>query len=267
MNNVLYRSVDTNLRAAMRCYARVSPKGEARDYPGLSVASCGMNCAVFNSAMLSEPSSVNGLRRLLAMSDLHFRQRKLGWTFWLCEDMLSSEAMQTSRSLLREAGLDLIAQPPGMYAAALNPPRRSAAPLEMRPVRNVPETLDFAHLSSVIFNLPYPTSQAIYGTPELWTGCMRGWVGYLESQPVSIATVVIAGGVAGVYSVGTLPAFQCKGFAETMIRHALTHAREENGVEETVLQSTPEGMSLYTRLGYQPVTRFGVYLQEGPANH
>ncbi|HYO80572.1 MAG TPA: GNAT family N-acetyltransferase [Bryobacteraceae bacterium] len=264
---MLYRAVEANLRGAMRCYARVSPRGEARDYPGLTVASCGMNCAVFNSAMLTRPADSDDLRRLLAMSQLHFRQRSLGWTFWLCEDMLTDSATQAVRNALRDAGLALIAQPPGMYASALQPPRRAAARIAIREVNNPAVMLDFAHLSSVIFNLPFGTARSIYAVPELWTGDMRGWVGYLDSQAVCIATVVIAGGVAGVYSVGTLPAFQCRGYAESIMRHGLARAREDSGIEETVLQSTPEGMSLYTRLGYVPVTRFGVYLQEGPAVH
>ena len=101
MNNVDYRPVEANLRAAMRCYARVSPQGEARDYPGLSVAWSGLDTAVFNSALLNQPASVEELQRLLAMAEVHFRQRKVGWTFWLCNDMLRDGSLEAARSTAR----------------------------------------------------------------------------------------------------------------------------------------------------------------------
>ena len=264
MNNVDYRPVEANLRAAMRCYARVSSQGEARDYPGLSVAWCGLDCAVFNSALLNQPASIEELRRMLAMAELHFRQRKVGWTFWLCNDMLRGGSLEAARTAVREARLELIAQPPGMFVRHLAPPTRKLPELMIRKVRTAPETLDFAHLSSVIFNLSYRTAQAIYGNPDVWAGAMEGWVGYLDGQAVSLATVVIAAGVAGVYSVGTLPSHQRRGYAEVMIRHALGQC-PAGAVQGSVLQSTVEGMNLYTRLGYQPVTSFGVYIREGSA--
>jgi ribosomal protein S18 acetylase RimI-like enzyme len=57
--------------------------------------------------------------------------------------------------------------------------------------------------------------------------------------------------------------FQGRGCAETMMRHALSWARDTAGVEATVLQSTAQGLRLYKRLGYRAVTQFGVYLKEG----
>jgi GNAT superfamily N-acetyltransferase len=263
MNNVLHDVVERNLRAAMRCYARVSASGESRDYPGVTVTSCGFDCAVFNSAMLNAHSRQAELRRVLSLADVHFRQRHLGWTFWLCEDMLPEAERKRSKSLLHEMRMECIAQPPGMYAEQLSPPARAAAPIEIRRVGDAATRLDFAHLSSLIFSLGSQTSKDIYGSAELWNGCMAGWVGYFESRPATLTAVVIAAGVAGVYSVGTLPDMQGRGFAETMMRHALKWAYETGGVNATVLQSTPQGMRLYGRLGYRVVTRFGVYLNEG----
>lgn len=263
MSNVLYRTVEENLRVAMRCYSRVNAKGEARDYPGLSVASCGLNCAVFNSALLSGPARNGEFERLLALAGVHFRQRKLGWTFWLCDDLLPAPLQKEARNLFRNHGMSLIAQPPGMLAEQLNPPRRRAASLDIQRVHDAATRLDFAHLSSVIFALPFETSRHIYGSPELWQEPMTGWVGYLDGRAVSIVTVVIGGGALGVYSVGTLPEYQGRGFAETMMRHALACARQVSGMETSVLQSTAQGLNLYSRMGYRVVTRFGVYLNEG----
>jgi ribosomal protein S18 acetylase RimI-like enzyme len=261
-SEMLYRAVEENLRVAMRCYARISDLGEAREYPGLSVAFCGLPCSVFNSALLSEPAEEAGLRRLVTLADVHFGQRQVGWTLWLCEDLLLSRAKHSARSLMCDIGLDPIAQPPGMYADRLEPPRRQIRSLQIRRVEDERTRLDFAHLSSVIFSLPFHTARAVYGSAGLWAAPMTGWIGYFQDQAVSIVCVVIGAGAAGVYSVGTLPAFQGRGFAETLIRHALAHARESAGSDVSVLQSTAQGITLYSRMGFRTVTRFGVYINE-----
>jgi hypothetical protein len=39
----------------------------------------------------------------------------------------------------------------------------------------------------------------------------------------------------------------------------LEKAREEHGLERTILQSTAQGMPIYQRMGYKTVTRVLVY--------
>jgi ribosomal protein S18 acetylase RimI-like enzyme len=258
-----YRVVEENLRTAMRCYSRVSAQGEARDYPGIAVTWCGLPAAVFNSALLNCPANEQEFRAALSLAAVHFRQRGVGWTLWLCDDLLTDgDFRKKAREVAQRSGLDPIASPPGMYAERLSAPKHALPPLQFRPVKDAATRLDFAHLSSVIFSLPWETAQQIYAAEPLWTDPMYGWVGYLEGQAVTLAAVVIAAGAAGVYSVGTLPAFQRRGYAEAVVRHALAEVRPRVGSDVTVLQSTSMGMKLYTRMGYRPVTRFGVYMYE-----
>jgi ribosomal protein S18 acetylase RimI-like enzyme len=263
MNFVCWGPVEENLRVAMRCYARVSDRGETRDYPDLALTSCGMNCAVFNSAMLRALVDEARFRRAVTLAGTHFRHRELGWTFWLCNDLLPAPGHAAARQRFRQLGMEQIAQPPGMVAERLAPPRRPLADLEIRRVTDETTRMDFAHLSSVIFTLAADTARAVYGAPGLWQNPMQGWVAYHGQLPVSIVTVVVGGGALGVYSVGTLPEYQCRGYAETLMRHALDCARQSTGIERTVLQSTAQGLNLYTRLGYRTVTRFGVFINEG----
>jgi ribosomal protein S18 acetylase RimI-like enzyme len=201
--------------------------------------------------------------RLVALARLHFKQRNLGWTFWLCDDLLPPGLQKQARPYFRDSGMSLIAQPPGMFAEELLPPRRRPASIDIRQVHDVATRMDFAHLSSVIFSLPFETSRRIYGAVELWQYPMSGWVGYVDGRAVSLVTVVLGAEALGVYSVGTLPEYQGRGYAETMIRHALREASELTGLRTTVLQSTVQGLSLYSRMGYRVVTKFGVYLNEG----
>lgn len=258
-----YSVVEENLRIAMRCYSRVTEQGEARDYPGVAVTWCGLPASVFNSALLNAPANEIELLHALSLAGVHFRQRGVGWTLWLCDDLLTDEDLRKrARGIVQTNGLDAIASPPGMYAERLEPPKQALPSLRYKPVTDAATRLDFAHLSSVIFSLPYKTAQQIYACESLWADPMYGWIGYADGQAVTLAAVVIGAGAAGVYSVGTLPAYQRRGYAEAIVRHALAEARSQVGSEVTVLQSTSMGLKLYTRMGYRAVTRFGVYMYE-----
>lgn len=255
--------VDENLRAAMRCYARVGRGSEAWDAPDLAMTFSGLNCSVFNSAMVTAPNvNAKRLRALIAQAGRHYGSRKVGWTFWLCDDLLCSDVRTRTRAIFRESAMHMIATAPGMLAESMLPPVRRAADLSFRPIEDAERRWEFANISSTVFSLPFSVAREIYGSASLWGGPMKGWVGYHHGMPVSVISVVIAAGTAGVYSLGTLPQFQRRGFGECILRHALAQVREETGVETSVLQTTKQGMKLYMRLGYRVVTNFSVFVRE-----
>ncbi len=76
-------------------------------------------------------------------------------------------------------------------------------------------------------------------------------IGWLNDHPVGAGTVSLCGGEAGVYNVATLHSARRHGVATAVMaalhRHALQH-----GYTSTSLASSPMGMSMYQRLGYQP---------------
>jgi ribosomal protein S18 acetylase RimI-like enzyme len=84
-------------------------------------------------------------------------------------------------------------------------------------------------------------------------------VGYVDGEPVSTAATVFASGAIGVYNVATLPASQGRGYAEAVMRQAVSEAQRHHAVERTLLQSTPAGYHMYERMGYRTVTKVAVY--------
>ena len=261
----MYDVVERNLRAAMRAYALIGGGAEAREYPGVVLASSGLNVAVFNSAMLTAATS--SLEPLIATADTHFSARGLGWTFWLCEDLLKPhDTTGWMRSIFQYKGMLRIGDPPGMFADRLSPPVRPPAEMTFAPVTTQQTRLEFAHVASVVFSLTFGVSQRIYTSPGIWEPPCRGWIGYSNGNAVSIITTVFAADSVGVYSLGTLPQYQGRGFGETLMRHALEEARREWGVERSVLQATTQGMRLYLRMGYRVVTKFSIYMREGCAS-
>jgi ribosomal protein S18 acetylase RimI-like enzyme len=139
---------------------------------------------------------------------------------------------------------------------------RVPASLDCRRIQDERTRLDFAHISSVVFALPFLSAKRIYADPELWQAPMSGWIGYLNNKPVCVVTTVIAADAVGVYSLGTLPQHQCCGYGETLLRHAVEEARKETGISRSILQTTDEGFNLYLRIGYRVVTGFSVYTKE-----
>ena len=258
------QAVERNLRAAMRCYAFATPQGETRELPGLTLASSGIDFAVFNSAMLTAPVGVEAgeLDRRIQLARVHFDARGLGWSFWLCTDYLDGMMRKACRQTFGMHGMVNVAEPPGLYLRTLRPPGSKLPALEFRPVDGERERMDFIELAAIIFSLPYNISRMIYGPASTWESGMDGWVGYVDGRAVSVVTTVSAAGVAGVYSLGTLPQYQGRGYGQAILRYGLECARRKYGVDASVLQTTNSGMSLYKKLGYRKVAGFAVHVLE-----
>lgn len=255
--------VDRNLRAAMRLYSLATKRGEARDYPGLTVVSSGVDFSVFNSAMFTEPVEEAGvLERHIAQASVHFHARGVGWSVWASDNRFAPK-LGGGVEIFTRHGLRRIASPPGMHCDCLAPRERAPAALDCRPVADERTRATFAEVAALVFAVPYLVARAIYGGAEIWSGTMRGYVGYFEDAPCSIVAVVVAAEAAGIYSLGTLPQHRGRGFGETLMRFALEQTRAETGIGRTVLQATKAGMPLYRRLGYRVVSGVDVYVCEG----
>lgn len=256
------RAVAGNLVEAMRFFGRGREDAEVRDCPGVSLISCGLNYAAFNSAVFSAPvpTESDDLVQRIQTSAAHFEGLGLRWTSWLCEDFLDPALRRQLRTTFQRFGLSLLIDPPGLYADALLIPKRPLPTLQVRPVEDDSTRLAFAYITSVAFEIPLEICKQIYGSERAWAGSFKGYIGYVDGVPVTTAAVVVTGEVAGIYSVGTLPNFRRKGHAEAIMRTALESVKQRTGIEASVLQSTASGLSLYGRMGYRKMTRFRVYI-------
>jgi GNAT superfamily N-acetyltransferase len=257
-----WQPVEENLRRAMRLFSLATEQGEARDLPGLSLVSSGVDYPVFNSAMLSGPvNGRNDLDRRVALAGVHFSMRGLGWSFWLCKQQVrDASTLRRVEEVFAGRGLRRLTENPGMAAESLAPPARPLAALDCRRVADLETRAAFCQITSLAFRVPVSVSQAVYGSARFWEGDYRGWVGYRGERAVATAVTLAWAGVIGLYSLATLPEERRRGYGEALARHALRQAAAESGWTRFILQSTPDGHSLYRRMGYRPAGSFAIWV-------
>jgi GNAT superfamily N-acetyltransferase len=257
----MFQIVEGNLRTALQFFGRASGRGCIVERDGLLLIDSGVNYAVFNIAMFTEPITTTAeLDFRVSIASEWYRARHTRWSLWMCDDLLAPSVKSRAADVLHRVRLHPLTEAPGMLAERLHPLSRYLPPMEYRLVDDAQTRLDFAHLTTINFDIPFATSRAIYESPDAWSGDYVGYVGYLNRRAICTVALVIACDAIGVYSVSTLPEFRRHGYAEAFMRQVLQDAAKATGIERTVLQATRAGHEMYRRLGYRDVTRFYVYI-------
>jgi GNAT superfamily N-acetyltransferase len=256
-----YSIVDQNLRAAMRFFGRASGCGDISERDGVVLIDSGVNYSVFNIGMFTSPVSAQEmLAERIASAAGHFESRRTRWSMWVCDDLFPQALRVRIPRAFQNARLRRLTEAPGMIADRLAPRTRVLPPIVPRPVTDAVTRSHFAHITSMNFDIPFATCQAVYANERAWSYDYHGFVGYANGTPVATVAIVIAAGVLGVYSVSTLPAHRHKGYAEALMRIVLEDYYRSTGIERTVLQATRAGFDMYLKMGYRPVSHFSVYM-------
>jgi ribosomal protein S18 acetylase RimI-like enzyme len=259
LRSVTFQNVADNLRESFRVIAASRRAGELRELGGVSIAAAGVTFQMFNAAFLSAPVPNDAeLTQRIMLPTVHFNARGLEWAFWVCEDFIHMPARRRSRVTFEKHGLRHSVDLPGMVAEQVKPPMRPLPIVDVRRVCDERTKEAFCEIGSVCFHVPLAWFREVFESDSVWAE-FAAYVGYVNGEAVSTAAVVMGGGVAGVYNVATLPGLQRRGYGEAVMRHAILDARQEHGVERTVLQATPAGLRLYQRMGFRTVTRVAVY--------
>jgi ribosomal protein S18 acetylase RimI-like enzyme len=253
-------AMEENLRGMLGAFGRAKDAGDTRALPGLAVCSSALRFAMFNGALLTTPvADASELDERIQTAAAYYAARRLPWSMWVCQGWLDRGLRPKAAEAFYRHGLHLVVELPGMEAERIEAPVRPLPALEFRRVCDPGSRAAFNHIMSIAFGLPFDFSRQIYGSEKTWGGGLTGWVACREGNAVASAAVVVAGGVVGVYAVGTLPQHQRQGCGEAVMRHALEQAQAESGLQRIVLQASPAGFHLYERMGYRTVTRYAVF--------
>jgi ribosomal protein S18 acetylase RimI-like enzyme len=81
---------------------------------------------------------------------------------------------------------------------------------------------------------------------------------HLDGEPAAAAALLLDGGVAGIYFVGTRPRFRGRGLGAAITAHAMALAAEA-GAGTAVLGASPMGRPVFERLGFTTVATIRVF--------
>lgn len=87
----------------------------------------------------------------------------------------------------------------------------------------------------------------------------RLYLGYLNSKPVASGALLLGGGVAGIYSIGTLPEVRGKGMGRAVTIEMLLEARNI-GYRIGTLHASPMGINIYKKIGFKEYCTMGRYI-------
>ena len=186
-----------------------------------------------NAVVALEPDAIPGQLEELARKYKDAKIRR--WGVWL-DDHASLVAQQLS-----QAGLVVTAASPGMGAAINDLDGEDEAPHEA-------DLVTVARVNDLAYgNYDGRLERTLAPLPN---GVLRGYRVDHNGKPAAVALALHHADDCGVSFVATIPKARRKGLATTVMRQALTAAKNA-GCTTTTLQATDVGEKLYANLGYR----------------
>ena len=252
-----FKLVEANLRESFRALAEGQERADVAELAGVTLASAGVAFQMFNAAFLNGPVGTRSeLIGRVEMASRHFDSKKMGWSFWVCEDWIAKDERRGLSRVCADFGLRLVSDLPGFAAVELEPGRPRPVNFEILEVASAQQMMDFQAVGALCFRVPPAWFAEVFRDPVWQRGRFRCFVGYRDGAPVATSALLEDGGVAGIYNVAVLPGQRHRGYAEAVTRHAIRAAR---GAGTAILQSTAEGRRMYGKMGFRDVTRILVY--------
>jgi hypothetical protein len=151
---------------------------------------------------------------------------------------------------------------PGMALelAALPPASATPAPagLTIEPVIDAASLAAFAEPVGACFGFPPEALASIVAAFADFAASgvedeLHHWVGYAGGRPVAAASILLRGGVAGLYNVACVEEARGRGFGTALSVAALRGAAGA-GAPLAILHASPSGLPIYERLGFRALT-------------
>jgi GNAT superfamily N-acetyltransferase len=181
----------------------------------------------------------------------YFRSKQVSAFSWWLEPHISSADWEP---ILSKYGFGFSNDTPGMAVDLhdLKEPTQQVDGLEIHIVADNEDLHKWAHVFTIGYGLPSAWETAVYDvSSKLGLGYpLRNYLGFLNGEPVATSCLFFAAGVAGVYSVATLPEARGKGIGAALTLRALHNAREL-GYRIGILQSSEMGFNIYKKLGFR----------------
>ena len=193
---------------------------------------------------------------MLNKAEDFFNDLGLDYTVWVRE-----HADFELEKLLKHKGLSP-SRRPGSAVMAIDQ-RINSAELpdgyKVKGVNSRQEVEDFSKVVKEAFDKNQEQIDKMYEEDEsIVSENTIAFVIYRNDKPVSSVLTVLSEEVAGVYWVGTLEVARGRGLG-SYITQIATNAGFDSGKNLVILQASEAGERVYTKLGYQTISRYRTY--------
>ncbi len=245
----LIHAIRANLNAFFRHVAETAPEGEFVD-EHFTRWSTPIPHPWFNGAISSRQPR-DGDSDFIEASLSHFRSKNLPSCTWWLDPPLECADWQP---MLSRYGFHVSSDTPGMALEleTLHEPAQDLDGLDVRVVADAESLRAWAKVFTIGYGLPPDWEKSVHQLQlQLGLGFpVRNYVGFINGEPVATSCLFLGAGVAGIYSVATLPKARGKGIGSAVTLRALQNAREL-GYHIGILQSSDMGYNVYKRLGFR----------------
>jgi GNAT superfamily N-acetyltransferase len=253
----LVAAIKANLFKWYRYLGR-SPKAEFFDGPELTWLLTGVQNSFCNGVLRTQanPDKVDAI---IEETLAHFKSRNVTRLSWWTEPGI--QPADLGKHLVAH-GLTYTDGGPGMAVdlLALNEDLATPSGLTIEHVRDTETLHKWAYASIVGFEMPETDVNIWF---DLFNGLgfdlpLRNYVGIVNGEPVAASELFLAAGVAGIYVVATIPEARRQGIGAVLTLAPLREARAM-GYRIGILHSSPMGLEVYRRLGFQEYCRMNHY--------
>jgi len=240
----------------LRHAAGQSDTGSIRQFGGLEAAWVHSDMPINNATFLSAPVLTEAdLRARFASAVEDAMPHQQPWALFLYEPYLKSLNPKQVASVAAEFDLANTMSVEVMTGdvKSLHPPKRPLPDLEFRRVNGREDCWTVFDINIRSYGMPPFITDSVVGANAYYKDPQRefGFLAFADGAPVSTASVIELDGWLYVALVATEPDQRQKGYAEAVMRRALTVAAAELGLSRTALDASAIGAPLYLQMGYQ----------------